>query len=71
MLEDFCEVLYLSGQVLVNKEVFEVYVLCRMGVCPRLKDSKVPGCGLRLVRRMAEVEEVEGEGGLDEELFDD
>jgi hypothetical protein len=69
MLEDSCEVLYLSGQVLVHKGVFEVYVLYKMEVCPRLRYVKVPGCGQRLVRRMAEVEEVEGEDGLDEELF--
>ncbi len=68
MLEDSCEVSYLSGQVLVQKGVFEVYFLCNKEVCPCLKDSKVPGCGWRLARRKAEVEEVEGEGGLDEEL---
>jgi hypothetical protein len=64
MLEDSCEDLYLSGPVLVRKEVFEVFVLYKMEVCPRSKDVKVFGYGQRLVRRMAEVEEVEGGGRL-------
>ena len=69
MLEDSCEVLYLSGQVLVHKGVFEVSVLYKMEVCPRPRDVKVFGYGQILIRRMAGVEEVEEEDGLDEELF--
>ena len=72
MLEDSCEVLYLSGQVLVHKEVFEVSVLCKMEVWRRLEDVKVFVYGRILVRRMAEVEEVEEEeDGLGEKLFVD
>jgi hypothetical protein len=40
-----------------------------MEVCPRSRGVKVFGYGQRLIRRMAEVEEVEEEDGLDEELF--
>ncbi len=71
MLEDSCEVLYLSGQVLVHRGVFEVSVLYKMEVCPRSRDEKVFGYGQRLVRRMAEVEEVEEGDGLDEALSAD
>ncbi len=42
-----------------------------MGVWRRLKDVKVFVCGQILARRMAGVEEVEGEDGLDEKLFVD
>jgi hypothetical protein len=42
-----------------------------MEVWPRLRDVKVFGYGQRLIRRMAEVEEVEEEDGLDERLFVD
>ncbi len=69
MLEDSCEVLYLSGQVLVHKGVFEVSVLYKMEVCPHSRYVNIFGYGQRLIRRMAEVEEVEEEDGLDEELF--
>ncbi len=54
------------GQVLVHKEVFEVSVLCKMEVWRRLKGVKEFGYGQILVRRMAGVEEVEEEDGLDE-----
>ncbi len=64
-------VLYLLGQVLVHKGVFEVSVLYKMEDWPRLKDVKVFGYGQILIRRMAGVEEEEEEGGLDEELFAD
>ena len=69
MWGDFCEVVYWLGQVLVHKEVFEVSVLCKMEVWRRLKDVNVFGYGQILVRRMAEVEEVEEEDGLDEKLL--
>jgi hypothetical protein len=42
-----------------------------MEVWRRLKDVKVSGYGQISVRRMAVVEEVEEEDGLDEELFVD
>ena len=71
MLEDSCEDLYLSGPVLVRKEVFEVFVLYKMEVWPRLTDVKVFGNGQILIRRMAEVEEGEEEDGLGEKLFVD
>ena len=57
------------GQVLVHKEVFEVFVLCKMEVWRRLEDVKVFVYGQILARRMAGVEEVEEEDGLDEKLF--
>jgi hypothetical protein len=59
------------GQVLVHKEVFEVFVLYKMEVWPRLTDVKVFGNGQILIRRMAEVEEGEEEDGLGEKLFVD
>ncbi len=71
MLWDFCEVVYWLGQVLVHKEVFEVSVLCKMEVWPRLRDAEVFVYGQILARRMAGAEEVEGEDGLDERLFVD
>ena len=61
--------MYWLGQVLVHKEVFEVFVLCKMEVWRRLKDVNVFGYGQILVRRMAGVEEVEEEDGLDEKLL--
>jgi hypothetical protein len=42
-----------------------------MEVWRRLRDVKVFGYGQILARRMAGVEEVEGEDGLDEKLFVD
>ena len=63
--------MYWLGQVLVHKEVFEVFVLYKMEVWRRLKDVKVFVYGQILARRMAGVEEVEGEDGLDEKLFVD
>ncbi len=71
MLEGSCEVLYLSGQVLGHKVVFEVSGLYRTEVWLRLGYLKVFGYDQRLVRRTAGVEEVEEEDGLDEELFAD
>ena len=69
MLWDFCEVVYWLGQVLVHKEVFEVSALCNMEVWPRSRVEKVFGYDQILVRRMAEVEEVEEEeDGLGEKL---
>ena len=59
------------GQVLVHKEVFEVFVLCKMEVWRRLEDVKVFVNDQILARRMAGVEEVEEEDGLDEKLFVD
>ncbi len=59
------------GQVLVHKGVFKVSDLYKMEVWPRLRDVKVFGYDQRLVRRTAEVEEVEEEDGLDEKLFVD
>ena len=59
------------GQVLVHKEVFEVSALCKMEGWRRLKDVWVSGYGQILARRMAGVEEVEEEDGLDEKLFVD
>ena len=63
--------MYWLGQVLVHKEVFEVSVLCKMEVWRRLEDVKVFVYGQILARRMAGVEEVEGEDGSDEKLFAD
>ena len=63
--------MYWLGQVLVHKEVFEVFVLCEMEVGRRLEDVKVFVYGQILVRRMAGVEEVGEEDGLDEKLFVD
>jgi hypothetical protein len=60
---------YWLGQVLVHKEVFEVSVLCKMEVWRRLKDVKVFVYGRILARRMAGVEEVEEEDGLDGKLL--
>ena len=60
-----------AGQVLVHREVFEVSVLCKMEVWRRLKDVNVFGYGQILVRRMAEVEEVEEEDDLAVKLFVD
>ncbi len=71
MWGDFCEVVYWLGQVLVHKEVFEVFVLCKMEVWRRWEDVKVFVYGQILVRRMAGVEEVEEEDGLDEKLVVD
>ena len=72
MLEDSCEVLYSSDQVLVHKGVFEVSVLYKMEVWRRLRDVRVFGCGQILVRRMAEVSEVEREeDGLGEKVYVD
>ncbi len=56
------------GQVLVRKGVFVVSVLYKMEVWPRSRDVKVSVYGQILIRRMAEVEEVEEEDGLDEKL---
>ena len=63
--------MYWFGQVLVHKEVFEVSVLCKMEVWRRSRDVNVFGYGQILVRRMAGVEEVEEEDGLDEKLLVD
>jgi hypothetical protein len=60
---------YWSGQVLDHKEVFEVSVLCKMEVVHRLEDVKVFVYGQKLARRMAGVEEVGEEDGLDEKLL--
>ncbi len=57
------------GQVLVHKEVFEVSAPCKMEVWRRLKDVKVFVYGRILARRMAGVEEVEEEDGLDGKLL--
>ncbi len=60
------------GQVLVHKGVFEVSVLYKMEVWPRLIDVNVFRYGQILIRCMAEVSEVEEEeDGLDEKLFVD
>ncbi len=60
------------GQVLVHKEVFEVSALCNMEAWPRSRGEKVFRYDQILVRRMAEVEEVEEEeDGLGEKLFVD
>ncbi len=59
------------GQVLVHKEVFEAFVLCKTEVWLRFEDVKVFVDDHILARRMAGVEEVEGEDGLDEKLFVD
>ncbi len=59
------------GQVLVHKGVFEVSVLCKTEVWPRSRGVEVFGYDqilVRLVRRMAEVEEVEEEDDLGEKL---
>ena len=63
--------MYWLGQVLVHKEVFEVFALCKMEVWRRLRDVKVFGYGRILARRTAGVEGVEGEDGLDEKVFVD
>ena len=59
------------GRVLVRERVFEASVLYKIEVWSRLRDVKVFGYGQILIRRMAEVEEVEEEDGLDEKLFVD
>ena len=59
------------GQVLVHKEVFEVFVLCKTEAWPRSRGERVSGYDQILVRRMAEVEEVEEEeDGLGEKFVD-
>ena len=59
------------GQVLVHKEVFEVFVLCKTEVWRCLEDVKVIVYGQILARRMAGVEEVGEEDGLVEKLLVD
>ncbi len=72
MSEDSCEILYWSDQGLVHEVVFEVFVLCKTEAWPRSRGERVSGYDQILVRRMAEVEEVEEEeDGLDEKLFVD
>jgi SUMO ligase MMS21 Smc5/6 complex component len=62
---------YWLGQVLVHKEVFEAFVVCKMDVWCRFEDVKVFVGDHILARRMAGVEEVEEEDGLDEKLLVD